>query len=153
MNLKSERPKLPPDLSPELKKAAEILEQVVANRALLAQLSVEERTRFLKAAGEIYCPEVDERRRLVKAKVRQRKADKIQRDQFKLNQTGIRKLRQEKVFLTPNVFPPKNFSQQEVPDDPDFREVVRPRTATSRRDYSKIHHFYDQRHPACRAGF
>jgi len=150
MNSKSERPKLPPDLAPELRKAAELLEQIVANRALLAQLSVEERTRLLKAAGEVYCPEVDERRRLVKAKVRQRKAEKIQRDQSKLNQTGIRKLRQEKIFLTPNVFPPKNFSQQEIPDDPDFREVAEPQNCyICKQDYSKIHHFYDQLCPAC----
>src|SRR5271156_4334303 len=115
MHLKSESPQSPPDLSAQLRRASEILEKVVADRALLAQLSVDERTRLLKAAGEVYCPEVDERRRLVKAKVRQRKAEKIQRDQSKLNQTGIRKLRQEKVFLTPNIFPPKNFSQEEIP--------------------------------------
>ncbi len=148
--MKSERPKIPPDLAPDLRKAADILEQVVANRALLAQLSVEERTRLLKAAGEVYCPEVDERRRLVKAKVRQRKAEKIQRDQAQLNQTGIRKLRQEKVFLTPNVFPPKNFSQQEISQDAEFREVMEPQNCyICKQDYSKIHHFYDQLCPAC----
>jgi NAD(P)-dependent dehydrogenase (short-subunit alcohol dehydrogenase family) len=148
--VKSERPKIPPDLAPDLRKAADILEQVVANRALLAQLSVEERTRLLKAAGEVYCPEVDERRRLVKAKVRQRKAEKIQRDQAQLNQTGIRKLRQEKVFLTPNVFPPKNFSQQEISQDAEFREVMEPQNCyICKQDYSKIHHFYDQLCPAC----
>ena len=38
-----------PELAAQLKYAAEILETVVANRALLAQLSVEERTRLLKA--------------------------------------------------------------------------------------------------------
>ena len=70
--MKKESIKAATEVTAQLKQAAEILEKVVANRAMLAQLSVEERTRLLKAAGEVYCPEVDERRRLVKAKVRQR---------------------------------------------------------------------------------
>ena len=148
--MKIEPQKLAADLAAQLKDAVEILEKVVSNRALLAKLSVEERTRLLKVAGEVYCPEVDERRRLVKAKVRQRKVEKIQRDQSRLNQTGIRKLRREKVFTTPNVFPPRDFSQQEIKDDPDFREVVEPQNCyICKKDYSRIHHFYDQLCPAC----
>ena len=150
--MKIETAQPPADLAAQLKNAAEILEKVVANRALLARLSVEERTRLLKAAGEVYCPEVDERRRLVKAKVRQRKVEKTQRDQSKLNQTGIRKLRREKVFTTPNVFPPKDFLQQEIPDDPDFREVVEPQNCyICKKDYARLHHFYDQLCPECAA--
>jgi NAD(P)-dependent dehydrogenase (short-subunit alcohol dehydrogenase family) len=148
--LKIEAQKPAADLAAQLKDATEILEKVVSNRALLAGLSVEERTRLLKVAGEVYCPEVDERRRLVKAKVRQRKAEKIQRDQSRLNQTGIRKLRREKIFTTPNVFPPRDFSQQEIKDDPDFREVVEPQNCyICKKDYSRIHHFYDQLCPNC----
>src|SRR5690349_14473688 len=85
----------------QLKAAAAVLEAAASNRALLAALSVEERTRLLTAAGEIYCPDLKERRRLVKARIKQRKAEKVQRDQSKLHETGIRKLRREKVFTTP----------------------------------------------------
>src|SRR5262245_28807054 len=46
-----------------LNAAAEILEMASANRALLAELSVEERKRLLKAAGDIYCPDLNQRRR------------------------------------------------------------------------------------------
>src|SRR5450756_2925696 len=134
----------------QLKAAAEILEKASANRALLGALTEEERTRLLKAAGDIYCPNVAERRRLVKAKVKLRKAEKIRLDQSKLHETGIRKLRREKVFTTPNVFPPKNFIQQEVKDNPDFREVVEPQNCyICKQDYSTIHHFYDQLCPKC----
>jgi hypothetical protein len=49
----------------QLQAAAEVLEQAAKNRALLASLSEEERTRFLKAAGAIFCPDVKERRKLV----------------------------------------------------------------------------------------
>ena len=137
-------------IAAQLKAAAEILEKAVGNRALLAELSEEERTRLLTAAGAIYCPDVNERRRLVKAKVRRRKAEKIQRDQSKLNETGIRKLRREKVFTTPNILPPKNFEQKEIAGNPDFREVVEPQNCyICKKDYSTIHHFYDQLCPKC----
>ncbi|MBL9137579.1 MAG: SDR family oxidoreductase [Verrucomicrobiales bacterium] len=130
--------------------ATDLLERVAGNRALLAALTVEQRTRLLSAAGEIYCPDVSARRRLVKARVRQRKAEKRHQDQAKLEETGIRKLRREKVFTTPNVFPPIEFEQQDVGDDPDFREVVEPQNCyICKQDYSVIHHFYDQLCPAC----
>jgi len=45
---------------------------------------------------------------------------------IQLNETGIRKLRREKVFTTPNVNLPIAFEQKEIEDDPDFREVVEP---------------------------
>src|SRR5271156_3830789 len=93
-------------LAGRLKAAAEFLELVAGNRAVLAEVSEEERMRLLKAAGEIYCPDVNARRRFVKARVRQRKAEKLQRDESKLDETGIRKLRREKIFTTPNVHPP-----------------------------------------------
>lgn len=138
------------ELTAQLKAATELLEKAAGNRALLAMLSVEDRTRLLKAAGDIYSPDVRERRRLVKAKVKQRKAEKLHLDQSKLNETGIRKLRRQKVFTTPNVFPPADFQQQEVKDNPDFREVVEPQNCyICKQDYSTIHHFYDQLCPAC----
>jgi NAD(P)-dependent dehydrogenase (short-subunit alcohol dehydrogenase family) len=137
-------------LAAQLKAAAEILEKAAANRALLAGLPEKERMRLLKAAGEIYCPDVNARRRFVKARVRQRKAEKIQRDQSKLNKTGIRKLRREKIFTTPNLTPLIEFQQQEVEGDPDFREVVEPQNCyICKQDYTTIHHFYDQLCPAC----
>jgi NAD(P)-dependent dehydrogenase (short-subunit alcohol dehydrogenase family) len=139
-----------PELIAQLKAAAEILEKASANRALLSTLSQEERTRLLKAAGDIYCPDLTQRRKLVKATVKQRKAEKQQRDDSKLNETGIRKLRREKVFTTPNVFPPKDFVPEEVKDNPDFREVVEPQNCyICKQDYSTIHHFYDQLCPKC----
>jgi NAD(P)-dependent dehydrogenase (short-subunit alcohol dehydrogenase family) len=137
-------------LAAELKAATKILELAAGDRAVLAELSVAERTRLLTAAREIFSPDMRERRRLVKAKARLRKAEKISRDQSKLHETGIRKLRREKVFTTPNVFPPKNFVQEEVKDNPDFREVVEPQNCyICKKDYSTIHHFYDQLCPKC----
>src|SRR5580704_2636394 len=134
----------------ELKAAIELLEKAAHNRALLASLSDAEHTRLMKAAGDLYCPDVDQRRRLVKAKVKQRKAAKQSKADSKLHETGIRKLRREKVFTTPNVFPPLDFQQVEVKDNPDFHEAVEPQNCyVCKQDYSQIHHFYDQLGPAC----
>jgi NAD(P)-dependent dehydrogenase (short-subunit alcohol dehydrogenase family) len=140
----------PDALATRLRAATEALERAAADRALLAALSTEERTRLLKAAGDIYCPDVSERRRLVKARVRQRKAEKLKRDQGLLGETGIRKLRRQKVFTTPNLPPPPGIEPEEVTDDSDFREVVEPQNCyICKRDYSAIHHFYDQLCPPC----
>ena len=133
-----------------LKAAIDLLEKAASDRALLASLSEADHTRLMKAAGDLYCPDVDQRRRLVKAKVKQRKAARQSQDDSKLNATGIRALRREKVFTTPNVFPPLHFQQVEVTDNPDFHEAVEPQNCyVCKRDYSQIHHFYDQLCPAC----
>jgi NAD(P)-dependent dehydrogenase (short-subunit alcohol dehydrogenase family) len=133
----------------QLRAVAELLEKVAANRALLSELAEEERTRLMKAAGDIYCPDVRERRRLVKARSRQRKHEKLQRDDGVLYETGIRTLRRKPVFTTPNLPPPPDTEPVEV-EDPNFREVVEPQNCyVCKKDYSTIHHFYDQLCPSC----
>jgi NAD(P)-dependent dehydrogenase (short-subunit alcohol dehydrogenase family) len=139
-----------PPASPELRAALDLLERAVKDRALLAGLTDAEHTRLMNAAGDLYCPDVDQRRRLVKAKVKQRKTARQQRDDSKLNDTGIRKLRREKVFTTPNVYPPLNFQPQEVTDNPDFHEAIEPQNCyVCKQDFSQIHQFYDQLCPPC----
>ena len=130
--------------------ALALLEEVAANRARLLELSHEDRTRLIQAAGQLYCPDVRERRRLVKARVRQRKEEKTVRDQSVLEETGIRTLRRKPVFTTPNLLPPPDFQQQEVAEDPGFREVLEPQNCyICKQNYSTIHHFYDQLCPSC----
>ncbi|HSH96355.1 MAG TPA: hypothetical protein VK968_19565, partial [Roseimicrobium sp.] len=112
------------DLAARMKAAAELLESIADNRALLAGLPEEERKRLLQAAGRISRPDAVDRRRLVKATKRQKKAAKIQRAEKVLHETGIRELRRKPVFTTPNVFPHADFKQIEVTGDPEFRESV-----------------------------
>ena len=134
----------------QLKAAIEMLEKATANRALLASLSDKEHTRLMKAAGDLYCPDLTQRRKLVKAKVKQRKAEKKHAADKKLHQTGIRELRRKPVFTTPNYFPPLDFKQEEVKDNPDFHDAVEPQNCyVCKKDYSQIHHFYDQLCPKC----
>jgi NAD(P)-dependent dehydrogenase (short-subunit alcohol dehydrogenase family) len=134
----------------QLKAAMELLEKAASNRALLAGLTDEEHTRLMKVAGDLYCPDLTQRRKLVKAKVKQRKAEKKNTDDQKLHQTGIRELRRKPVFTTPNYFPPQIGEPQEITDNPDFREAVEPQNCyVCKKDYSQIHHFYDQLCPTC----
>lgn len=137
-------------LSEQIKAAAELLEAVSANRELLAAVPEEEQHRLLKAAGQVSRPDSRGRRQLVKEYARQRKAAKTERAESALNQTGIRKLRRQTVFTTPNVHPPVGFEQKEVTDNPEFREPHEDQNCyTCKKNFTQLHHFYDQLCPPC----
>jgi NAD(P)-dependent dehydrogenase (short-subunit alcohol dehydrogenase family) len=136
-------------LSEKLRAAADLLEAIAADRALMANMSAKDRARLVQAAGLVYCPDVKERRRLTKASQRQRKSEKREKDQSVLHETGIRELRRKPVFTTPNYLPPASDDQQTV-EEPEFREVVEPQNCyICKQDYQQIHHFYDQLCPKC----
>ena len=133
--------------------ASALLREVAGNKSLLAGLSVEERTEFLNAAGDVFIADPEERRLRVKAKRRKQRAEKLARDEEVLNSTGIRTLRAKPVFTTPNVFPPEEFEQADVADDPEappFRETVEEQHCyVCKAKYTQIHHFYDQLCMSC----
>jgi NAD(P)-dependent dehydrogenase (short-subunit alcohol dehydrogenase family) len=139
------------DNTPEqLRAAIQILEKAAANRTLLAGLSPEEYSRLLRAAGEVFSPNPREKRRFVKARIRQHKAEKIQKQQHALNQTGIRELRRRRVFTTPDPLPAPAIEPREVEHDADFRDSIEPQHCyICKRHYSAVHHFYDQLCPEC----
>lgn len=129
-----------------------LLESMAANRAMLLALPHEYRMRIQKAAGEIYCPDVRQRRLLNKATHKQRKKEKVARDEKKLNRSGIRTLRQKPVFTTPNVYPPKNFIAETIHSEASVSEVVEGQNCyICKQDYSELHEFYDQLCPTCAA--
>jgi len=131
--------------------AAEVLESIIADREVLDGLPAEIRERLMRAVGEVLCPDMKARKALIKIRQREHKARKLQRDDVILNQTGIRTLRSKPVFATPNLTAPADdFEQHEIGSDPDFREVLEPQNCyICKRDYSRIHHFYDQLCPPC----
>jgi len=133
-----------------LRAATELLESIANNRALLAEVPEEDQRRLLRVAGEVFQPDEAARRWLTRANKRRDKAAKTQRQENALSATGIRKLRRQTVFTTPNVFPPAAFEQLEVDDDPEFREAVEPQHCyVCKQGYKTIHHFYDQLCPVC----
>jgi NAD(P)-dependent dehydrogenase (short-subunit alcohol dehydrogenase family) len=154
-----------------LRAATETLELVVGDRGLLALLSPEERTRLRQAAGGVYNPDARARRKMVKAVVRERKAERTRQDDVVLAGAGIRTLHRRPAFTTPNVFPPPRFEPQDVAPTADERDAAGEATAHDdspavhaslerettlpqvcyicKDPYSRIHHFYDRLCPAC----
>src|SRR5512141_222687 len=133
--------------------ATDLLEAIVADRGLLATVPADVRHRLLNAAGHVYNPDTVARRRMVKATTRLRKADKASREERVLSATGIRTLRRQTVFTTPNVFPPAGFEPRDVHGD---AEPAAPRDSVERQhcyvckdSFTAIHHFYDQLCPSC----
>ncbi len=135
-------------LAQRLRSAAELLEEIVADRALLAEIPADDRNRLLQAAGMVSRPDVIDRRRLLKASKRKRKAERVKREESVLGETGIRRLRRAPVFTSPNIFPPPPDELREA--EPQYREVNEPRNCyICKTDYFKIHHFYDHLCPTC----
>ncbi len=133
--------------SDRLRAAIETLEDIVRDRGLLRELTLEEQTRLRTAAGSIFNPDIAERRRSAKALRRKDKAAKRQLDETVLAETGIRVLRDKPVFTTPNVFPPADFTAD---DGGAFREVDEEQHCyVCKQLYVEIHPFYDQMCPAC----
>ncbi len=135
----------------QLRAATEVLEAVAANRSLLADLPLAERTRLLSAAGDVYSPDVEARRRQIKGERRQKKAQKVRRDQVVLSETGIRSARAKPVFTTPNVFPPAILEVDEIDaDESEQPESLRQlHCYVCKQKFTEIHHFYDQMCPPC----
>ena len=137
------------DPSPEparLREAIEALEAVVRDRGLLRALSIEERTRLLSAAGEVYNPDLETRRRGTKALRRREKEDRRARDEQVLADTGLRVLRDKPVFTTPNFEAPADRTQEDAAGaEPERREVIEPQHCyVCKRHYVEVHPFYDQ---------
>ncbi len=153
----------------QLRAAIPALEQAAANRTLMTGLTTEEYSRLLQAAGSIFLPEPRERRRFVKARIRQRKAQKIEKEEKILDQTGIRQLRRRPVFTTPNPLPAPELPVDRIEETvngqaarphpgplPQEREIPAARQTPEpqhcyicKKHYTTIHHFYDQLCPEC----
>ena len=127
----------------ELRQALAVLEAVVADRAILAQLPNEERTRLLVAAGRTVHPDIQQKRRLVRSlrSAERRRAEA--RDRAVLAQTGIRAARQADVFIAP----PKAL---EAGEPAVLREVATPKKCyVCKAEYRLVHSFYDALCPPC----
>jgi NAD(P)-dependent dehydrogenase (short-subunit alcohol dehydrogenase family) len=143
----------------EIRRATELLEGVVADPSVLEVMPEHERIRFVNAAGDVFCPDVDERRRRTKARQRRQRSETLEQDGAVLAGTGIRRLRAKPVFTTPNVFPPEEFEPDDLLGDADLADGDLPDGGRTLREpqhcyvckdkFSDVHHFYDQLCPSC----
>ena len=131
-------------LAERLRAAADLLETIVADRSLLADIAEADRNRLLNAAGRVSRPDALGRRQLLKVVKRKKRAEKVERAESVLAATGIRKLRREPVFITsPNIYPPKSkellTSGDPIPETEDTRKCY-----VCKKEFSTVHHFYDR---------
>jgi NAD(P)-dependent dehydrogenase (short-subunit alcohol dehydrogenase family) len=129
-------------LAERLKAAIELLEAIARDRTLLQELTVEERTRLLSAAGDVFDPDVVARRRAPKELRRRKKNEKLAEDEATLAETGIRVLRSKPVFTTPNYELP-------VEVDEERETLVDQHCYVCKQEYSTLHPFYDQMCKEC----
>ncbi|HLX63550.1 MAG TPA: SDR family NAD(P)-dependent oxidoreductase, partial [Planctomycetota bacterium] len=127
----------------ELRRCAEILDALVEDRGLLAQLSKEERKKLLTAAGRVSRPERDEERRLRRTFKKVHKHQKRSADRAANAKTGIRVARDAAVFVAP---------QLEATARPEhaYRELKKPKNCyVCKQEYTRLHFFYDLMCPEC----
>ena len=126
----------------ELREATRVLEAVVADRALLAQLSGEERQALVVAAGRVVHAEPAQKRRLVRALRSEVIARAQAHDRALRATTGIRAARQDDVFTAP-AREPKLLGSAGP-------ELKQPRTCyVCKEPYTRLHPFYDAMCPTC----
>ena len=85
----------------DVRTAIQLLEWLDADQARVMALDDELRKRLLMAAGKVARPGRDDRKRRVKEERRARRRDKRDADEAQLNATGIRRKRDEPVYVTP----------------------------------------------------
>ncbi|MBW8172549.1 SDR family NAD(P)-dependent oxidoreductase [Ornithinimicrobium sp. Arc0846-15] len=129
--------------------ATQLLRDIADDGEALDLLSDGERIALVNAAGDIFAPDPAERRRQLKLRTAKRKQAKRQRDRDTLDETGIRSLRAQSVFTTPNQFAPVDFEQSDQ-EQAEFRETVEPQHCyICKQRGTEVHHFYDQMCPSC----
>ena len=146
---KSDRP-----LAERLREITELLESIVEDRALLAELGEDDQRRLLEAAGLVWCPDPKQRRTLARALSAKRRAQRVEREETVLQETGIRSLRRRRTFTTPNVRAPKldaspDPSSSAPADGKQAKDERMSYCYVCKEDFSQIHHFYDQLCPTC----
>jgi len=123
-----------------------LLEAIAEDRALLAELSLEDRRRLMIAAGRIARPDRDEARSVARALRKKEHAQKKAAVEAQLEQTGIRQLRAMPVFVTPQA--PALSAGGGGEEEPDH--LIEERCCyVCKKRYDKLHPFYDQLCPEC----
>ena len=153
MNAPGTEPQEPTPPSDQLRQRAQdavrLLQEVLADRAILAHLDDETRKDLLQAAGRVARPDPWQKRELWREMRRQRKAQKRAADEAKLSETGIRKLRKETVFVTPPPLPAPVGADVDID-----RALAEPRSEAKtvleerscyvcKATFTTLHHFYD----------
>jgi NAD(P)-dependent dehydrogenase (short-subunit alcohol dehydrogenase family) len=134
----------------ELRAALKVLAAVADDRGALAATDAETRVRLQRLAGEVARPDLKQRKKLQRELLKKELAEKKAHDEALRNQTGIRELRRQPVFVTPQLQAPRASTVDEPEPPPDERELHHARKCyVCKQSYTKLHPFYDQLCPSC----
>src|SRR6476660_4553745 len=92
------------ELAERLRSVTELLSAIALNPSVLEALTETERIQLVNAAGDVFEPDVELRRRRTRARQRRERAEKLRRDEYVLAGAEIRRQRTKPIFTTPNVF-------------------------------------------------
>jgi len=136
----------------------DVLEQIAADRGILARLDRGQRKRLVQAAERVASPDRRSRKQLVRAFKQQEQvelAEQKAEDERKLARTGIRNhlgTRQLKRPCPPAPFEPELPPPNQLPDDAFIDRLNVARSCyICKRDFDRIHFFYDSLCPDCAA--
>ncbi|QDU42660.1 Fatty acyl-CoA reductase [Symmachiella dynata] len=136
--------------------AIAVLEQLAADRGLLERLSQEEMHRLMRAAEGVAVPDRVSRMKLRRAIQKREKAALAEQkaaDESLLAQTGIRKQfapKRIKQACAPAPFEPEPPPANTQPDDQFGPRLQVARSCyICKRDYDRVHQFYDSMCPDC----
>jgi len=138
----SPKPSDPTTTELDLLRAIETLEAIVADPTLSAGLTREDHVRLMAAAGRLSRPAKLERLRISRKIRKERHRRVLKADRDAVASTGIREARRADVFIAP-------LPQLPAPESP-AEEVRKARSCyVCKKDYTRLHHFYDGMCPAC----
>ena len=134
----------------QIEEATVLLEAIVENRRLLADLDPELCQRFLKAAGRASRPDKDAKRELSRETRKRNKAIKRVEDRTLRSAAAIRRLREDPIFKTPRRQDALGQGTAEQVTQSPLGAVQSERVCyTCRTRYTAIHWFYDQMCISC----
>ncbi len=127
------------DAKQQIEEATRLLEAIVEDRALIAELDPVMRERFLIAAGRVSKPDMEARRKLKRQLMRNEKREKRKEDRVLQSQAEIRQLRKNPIFRTPRK---KGDPEPSRPSLGELHEQQLCYVCQNR--YKKVHFFYDK---------
>lgn len=134
---RAERPKLDPTA---VRAATSLLQSIADDRALLADLPIEERQALLVAAGQASRPQSFQEKHLAKALRRKKRERNDALDRRARSSAGIRQAREQPVFTAPRQLVPAADEHT----DRTTAELKTPKTCyVCKQGFTRLHHFYD----------
>jgi NAD(P)-dependent dehydrogenase (short-subunit alcohol dehydrogenase family) len=123
----------------DVRRSTELLEAVVRDRSLLAEVPLALRQSLLIAAGRVSRPESYQEKRLVRALRRGRRRREEADDREMRAATGIRTARDAPVFVPPSPVLDEGQAGPEL-----ARELKKPKSCyVCKAEFTRLHHFYD----------